>query len=342
MSASTGGIGRHVASVAARLAAGGDQVRIYGPAPTARAVERLDPSLVVHSLSKFWRLAGADVVHAHGYKAAALALPVARLTRTPLVVTWHNEILAHPGRHPDLRTTLGRALQQLVARGATLTLGASSDLVERARRSGARRVVLSPVAAPALAPAEVDRAHRRAEIGLGPDDLLVLTVGRLAPQKNLDLVLDLAAASGDPRLRFVVVGAGPGHSSLAVRIAAELLPVLLAGASDDVASWLAAADLALLTSTWEARSLAAQEALIAGVPLISTRVGGIEELVGPAAELFALDDVADGVRRLRALADDPEARVRLSDLGRDRAATWPDEDAVARDLRRTYRAVARP
>ena len=75
---------------------------------------------------------------------------------------------------------------------------------------------------------------------------------------------------------------GRARSSLQRRIA-EHLQVRLLGHSDDIGSLLAAADLALLTSTWEARALVAQEALLAGVPLVSTRVGGIEELVGSAA-----------------------------------------------------------
>ena len=59
-----------------------------------------------------------------------------------------------------------------------------------------------------------------------------------------------------------------------------------------MASALRAADIVLLTSTWEAPALVAQEALLAGVPLVSTRVGGIAELVGQAAVLVEPGDVA--------------------------------------------------
>ena len=83
------------------------------------------------------------------------------------------------------------------------------------------------------------------------------------------------------------------------------------GRSDDIGSLLAAADLALLTSTWEARALVAQEALLAGVPLVSTRVGGIEELVGSAAVLVPPGDVEEAARQIVALADNPDERRRL-------------------------------
>jgi len=94
-------------------------------------------------------------------------------------------------------------------------------------------------------------------------------------------------------------------------------------------------------STWEARALVAQEALLAGVPLISTRVGGIEDLVDSAAVLVPPGDVEEAARQIVALADNPSERGRLSDAGLRQAATWPDEDDVADDLVRAYKSVAR-
>ena len=79
--------------------------------------------------------------------------------------------------------------------------------------------------------------------------------------------------------------------------------------------------------------------MLAGVPLVATRVGGIPELVGEAAVLVDPDD-ADGVAAVvRRLADDPGARRRLADAGLQQAATWPDEDDVANDLASVYRHV---
>ena len=111
----------------------------------------------------------------------------------------------------------------------------------------------------------------------------------------------------------MVVGEGPERPALERRIADD-------GSGGPAArpsrrrcgSLLAAADLALLTSTWEARALVAQEALLAGLPLISTRVGGIAELVGDAAVLVELGDAAGAARQLRRLADDPGERARLA------------------------------
>lgn len=334
LATSTGGIGRHVASLAPRLVALGHDVTVHAPAATAAAHDF--GTVPVRPTTALRGGARPDVVHAHGYKAAAAALPWARLRRVPLVVTWHNAVL---GAGPQ--AVAGRLLQRLVARGADLTLGASSDLVEEARRCGARAVTLAPVAAPRLPPAAVPRAATRAALGLGERDVLVVTVGRLAPQKNLGMVLDVAAALADlPHTQFVIAGDGPLRTELVARARADGSRVRLLGRVDDVASLLAAADVALLTSTWEARALVAQEALLAGLPLVSTRVGGIEELVGDAALLVGPGDVPAAAQAVRSLLQDPARATALAAAGRRRAATWPDEDQVAADLAATYRRLA--
>ena len=104
------------------------------------------------------------------------------------------------------------------------------------------------------------------------------------------------------------------------------------GHRDDLGSLLAAADLALLTSTWEARALFAQEGLTAGLPLVSTAVGGVPGLVGDAAVLRSPGDSAAAANAVRQLADDPAERARLSAAGRQQAATWPSEGDVVEAL----------
>jgi glycosyltransferase involved in cell wall biosynthesis len=337
LTASTGGIGRHVASISSRLVDRGHAVRVFCPPATARAHSLAEGGAEVRALTELARLRGAEVLHAHGYKAGGLCWPLARLAAAPLVVSWHNAVLAE---HPT--AALAGALQRVVARAADLTLCASSDLLAEAQRLGAGRVRLLAVAAPTLPAAAVSRAAARADLGVAEDALLVITVARLAPQKNLGLVLNVAAElrSRDD-LHFVVVGEGPERPVLERRIADERLPVRLLGHRDDLGSLLAAADLALLTSTWEARALVAQEALLAGLPLVSTRVGGIAELVGEAAVLVAPGDVTATAEAVAALADDPAERARRAALGRRQAASWPDEDQVVSDLLVAYEEVIR-
>jgi glycosyltransferase involved in cell wall biosynthesis len=337
LTASTGGIGRHVASIAPRLEERGHQIRVFCPEVTAEAQNFQELGLDVGSLRSLRRFVGADLVHAHGIKAGWLGIPIAWMFKVPLIVTWHNAILGDGLRPAAVRQTL-----RAVAMGADLTLGASNDLVVLARRLGAKNARFSPIAAPVLPPAKINRDDQRRAVGIATADTMILTVGRLAPQKNLGMVLDIADAVRDRRdLRFVVVGEGPEQEMLQRRISDERLQVRLHGRSDDIGSLYGAADLALLTSTWEARALVAQEALLAGVPLVSTRVGGLEELVDSAAVLIPPGDVAAAARAVVALADNSSERRRLIQAGLRQAAGWPSEDDVANDLARTYTEIAR-
>jgi glycosyltransferase involved in cell wall biosynthesis len=337
LTASTGGIGRHVASITPRLEQRGHQVRVFCPKVTAEAQHFKELGLDVWPLGSPRRFIGADLVHAHGLKAGWLGLPIAWMYRVPLVVTWHNAVLGD-----GLAPSAARQMQRTVAMGADLTLGASRDLVALARRLGARNARFSPIAAPVLPPAGTSREDQRWVLGAADKDTVILTVSRLAPQKNLGMVLDIAAAVRDrPDLRFVIVGDGPELDKLQRRITTEWLHVRLLGRSDDIGSLLAAADLGLLTSTWEARALVAQEALLAGLPLVSTRVGGIEELVGSAAVLVPAGDVEEAARQIIALADNPAERLRLREAGLRQAATWPNEDRVADDLAEVYNELTR-
>lgn len=356
LASSTGGVGRHVASVVAALARAGIPVLVAGPAATDEqfgfaaagahfaAVEIADAPRPAHDAAAVRALRHAvacfapTVVHAHGLRAGGIAVLALRGgRRPPLLVGWHNAILA-TGLHRVLPT----ALETLVARGADLNLGASSDLVARAERLGARRAMLAPVAAPPEPEAIPDRAAARAALDLDTRPFVV-AVGRFAPQKDYPTLLAAARYWRDlvPQPLLGIVGEGPLEGEIRARIVADDLPVRLLGSSARVTTVLAAADAAVITSHWEARSLFAQEALRAGVPLVSTAVGGIPELVGDAAILLPRGDAIGVARAVAGILARPERAARLAVAGRARAAQWPDEAAVQAQLLELYRGVTR-
>jgi glycosyltransferase involved in cell wall biosynthesis len=193
------------------------------------------------------------------------------------------------------------------------------------------------VAAPAIPEIRTPSAAVREELGIG-DAPLVLTVGRLAPQKDYPTLLSVAAeiSNDSPDVVFAVVGDGPLRDNLQARIDAEKLPVRLLGHRNDVADLLGAADVFLLTSHWEARALVLQEALQAGVPVVATAVGGVPELVGDSAVLTFPGDargLADGVRKVLA---EPATAAAMRTEGLEVASGWPDEDDVAKNLLDIY------
>ncbi|TDC31970.1 glycosyltransferase family 1 protein [Micromonospora sp. 15K316] len=352
LASSTGGVGQHVRSVARGLAAAGTTVLVCGPAATQEQFDftgvgaRFEPVEIpakptpadARAVSALRRaLAGTpvDVVHAHGLRAglvAVLARPAA-----PVVVTWHNAVLAG-----GLRGALSRLVERVVARGARVALGASADLVDRATALGAADARLAPVAAPTLPAPRRRRAAVRAEFGVQGEQPLVLSVGRLHPQKRYDILIDAAARwrSRDPAPVVVIAGSGPAYLPLAARISAVRAPVTLLGHRTDVADLLAGADLAVVTSDWEARQLFAQEALRAGVPLVATAVGGLPDLVGDAALLVPPGEVDAIDNAVRDLLDHPDRRAELGRRGAERAATWPTEADTVATLAALYAELA--
>jgi glycosyltransferase involved in cell wall biosynthesis len=99
---------------------------------------------------------------------------------------------------------------------------------------------------------------------------------------------------------------------------------------------LLAADLVVISSRWEARSLVAQEALRAGVPLVATAVGGLPELVGDAAVLVPPGDPTALAAAVSAVLADEGRRAVLAEAGPVQAETWPDEAATVAQVLSVY------
>ncbi|MFE1323946.1 glycosyltransferase family 4 protein [Streptomyces sp. NPDC058741] len=346
----------HVRSLASGLVARGVKVTVCAPFEAEHAygfsgvgadhvhVPRSSDPVSVAALRT--ACAGADLVHAHGLHASfrtVLALS-GRRVGTPLVVTWHDRA------HADgARAHLLRVLERRVARAATVVLGTTSPLVDRARRTGARDARLAAVALPGprrpLEPDDPDRLRSkvRAELGAIGRPLL-MAVGSLERHRGYGVLLDAARVWRrlDHVPLVVIAGEGTLRGELQQRIEDEGLPVRLIGRRDDIADLLAASDLALLPSRWEARSVLAQEALHSGVPLVATGVGGIPELVGDAAELVPYGDAQAFAEAVVRLLGDPARRTHLRDKGARQAATWPTEDETVAQVLSVYDELTQP
>ncbi|MBW5487120.1 glycosyltransferase [Streptomyces bambusae] len=206
-----------------------------------------------------------------------------------------------------------------------------------ARLRGARDARLAPVTVPPAPPGDADPGKVRAELG-AVDRPLIVAVGSLVARRGYGVLLDAARAwrALEPLPLLVIAGEGELRADLSRRIGAEGLPVRLLGRRTDVPDLLAAADVAVLPSRWEARSLLAQEALRNGVALVATKVGGVPELVGDAAVLVPYGDAAALSRAVASLIADPARRAALAAAGQVQAATWPSEDDTVAQVLSVY------
>jgi len=356
LGSSAGGVAQHVAQISDVLVSSGHDVLVASPvsltlkftAITRHAAVEIADRPRAHDITVVGQLRelakSADVVHAHGLRAAALAgfavRSLAPRNRPRLVVTLHN--LPVGSRRVQ---AISGVLERVVARSADLVLGVSLDLVERMAARGARVGGRALVPAPALGAPSAPRARLRSELfdetpARGTDVPLVVTIARLAPQKGLDTVVQAATlvAGEVANMRWVVAGDGPLRGELQESIDRYGAPVTLLGRRTDVADLLEAADVVVNAAVWEGQPLAVQEALRAGRAVVATDAGGTREVTGEAALLVPVSDSAELARAVTSVLTDADLRMGLEQGSRRQSETLPTADLVLESLLDAYGA----
>jgi glycosyltransferase involved in cell wall biosynthesis len=174
---------------------------------------------------------------------------------------------------------------------------------EGERETGSRRglrarfvVIPNAVDVAALKPAtDEEREEARSRLGLG-DGPLVVCVGRLSRQKGQDVLLDAwpHVLARVPSAQLVLIGDGPEARRLTAKAGAG---VRLAGKSDEVPAWLAAADVVTLPSRWDVMALTMLEAMARGRSVVASDFDGAREALGGTAGAVV------PIEKPRALAD---------------------------------------
>ena len=334
---------------------------LFGPDPLATELEASDVPVERMRLS---RPAGAlrgvlglrriirrhriDVVHTHLYYANVTGR-LAAAGLAGVVTTLHNPDY---GRE-DPGTTVFRvkkAVDRWTGKGLTDTILAVSEAVRRDYEThlGFRdiRILHNGIDLERFAEAleQVDRAAERRALGLVAEEALLLHVGRLHPQKGLDVLIDALARPPASELRWTLalVGVGPAEASLRKRAASRGLGdrVRFLGTVARPERFYAAADLFVFPSRYEAFGIALLEAMAAGLPPVASRVDGIPELTGDAGALLVPPEDPDALSRaIAGLLDDPDRRRTLGSAARKRSALF-DVCRVARELEDVYAEVA--
>jgi glycosyltransferase involved in cell wall biosynthesis len=262
-----------------------------------------------------------DVVHTH-LSVLRYVLPGLLRRGVPLAVhTLHN--LAE--RETDV---FGRVVNRFAFRKAVLPVAISREVAASFKRVygiECKAVVPNCIPVEDFRSDPAERARWRACEGFSERDVLFVSVARLEPQKNPLLLIEAFASITDPRARLLLLGNGSLKQTVAAlaRERGVADRVCLAGERSDVASCLAAADVFVLASDWEGNPLAVMEAMAAGLPVISTAVGGVPELVHPGRHgiLVPRRDAAALSGAMQRLLDDPCARAVMGHAARERACS---------------------
>ena len=171
------------------------------------------------------------------------------------------------------------------------------------------------------------RPDLRGALGAGLDDVVVLCVARLAPEKGIDVLVRAIAEADDSRLVLVVAGDGPERERLERLAADEGVRLVLAGDVEwgRIVELYVAADVFALLSEREPWAVVVNEAAACGLPLVlSDRVGAAHDLLrdGENGALVAAGDVAASAAALRALAASSDLRRSQGERSRELARDW--------------------
>ena len=275
-----------------------------------------------------------DVVVVSGWStfAAQAAIAWCRLRDVPyvLVVESHDE-----GPRAGWRRTVKGAVVPSVVTGASglLVTGtlARNSMVARGAAPEHVRVFANTVDVEEFA-ADAERlAPRRPELrsalGADLDDVVVLCVARLAPEKGIDVLLRAIAEAGDPRLVLVVAGDGPERSRLERLAADEGARLVLPGdvAWGRIVELYVAADVFALLSEREPWAVVVNEAAACGLPLVlSDRVGAAHDLLsdGENGTLVPAGDVSAAAAAFSSLAASADLRRSQGERSRELARDW--------------------
>jgi D-inositol-3-phosphate glycosyltransferase len=307
-----------------------------------------------------WRIARGteyDLIHAHYWLSGVVGLALRERWDAPVVQMFHtlgqlkNSVARGAGEfEPPVRLAEERRLVASVDRIV------AANVVERLHLrqhydADPARVAVIPCGVDTALFAPGGAAAARAALGLG-DQPIVLYVGRLAPIKGLETLIDAVAhlrATGTP-IRVLVVGGDAdepmnGHESgLRARVRAHDLTgaVSFLGPQpqDVLRRYYVAAHATVLPSYYESFGMVALEAMACGSPVIASRVGGLTTTVrdGVTGYLVREGDVVELADRIRQLVTDDDLRARQGGEGVRWAAEhrWP---CVAEAICREYAAL---
>ena len=320
--------------------------------PGARRILRHDYPVTPGVLGAL-RAAQPGVVVVSGWStfASQAAIAWCRLRRVPYVLVVESN---DRDQRPGWRRAVKAAIVPSVVRGAAHVLVVGTLARESMLERGADPARLDVFAdtidvgafaarADALAPR---RETLRREAGIGADDIAVLSVARLSPEKGLGTLVRAVAAAGDPRVVLVLAGSGPERKRLEA-LAREVgvrLVLLTHTPWVRILEVYAVADVFALLSTHEPWGVVVNEAAASGLPLVlSDRVGAAHDLLvdGRNGMLVPAGDPEAAGGAIRVLAADPERRRAMGAASREVVAGWGYEPSIETFIAVVRRVVGR-
>lgn len=269
----------------------------YGVEPILLKQMKRNPNLsadykAYKALRKIIRNFQPDIVHTHAAKAGALGRRAAKAEKIPVIVhTYHGHVFN--GYFSPLKTTFFKKIERNLAKISSKIVAISplqkDDLVFKHKICGAEKMTVVPLGF------DLNRFHLnkdenrlkiRAQYNIDKSEIAIGIIGRLAPIKNHDFFMDVLEQISQlttKNIRVFIVGDGEERSNIEARIKNYNWPkqfkIELTSWVKDIAAFNPAMDIICLCSKNEGTPVSLIEAQAANIPVISTNVGGVSDVV---------------------------------------------------------------
>lgn len=266
-----------------------------------------------------------DVLHSHMFRASLFASPIGTLCGVPVIIeTTHVRETWRKGWFKS-KFIVDRAVSHLIDRYIAVSEANSRYLIaEKGIPEKKVSVIQNGCSIERVDPSGAHPEGIRESLGFSENDLVLLVMARLEPQKGHRILLQALSLlrAEFPNIRLICLGTGALKDEL-TKIARDLgleNIVRFVGFRSNVGDWLAAVDIGVLPSFYEGLPLTAVETLAAGIPLVATAVDGTPEVVidGETGHLVPPGDPAAMAEAIGRLARQPELRRKFGLAGRDR------------------------
>lgn len=282
---------------------------------------------LISGLWKLWRILKKekfDAVITFTHDSNLLGLLLAWLTGVPARVGTHlGEIRGMSTWRERLHTFFvnKNIIQSLIASSK----GTRNNAIQAGVDSNKIRVVYN-----AITPFDVNKIDRntiRAKLNLQKENVFFVAVGRLVYEKGHEYLVEAMsiAAKSNENIVSGICGSGPLYDDLINQIEQLGLSekVKLLGHWDNIPELLSAADVFVLPSRWEGLPIALLEGMMAGLPVIATKVEGVEEVIvqGEQGYLISLESPIELAQAILQLSTLKEVRERMGKAARERVLT---------------------
>jgi glycosyltransferase involved in cell wall biosynthesis len=317
----------------------------------SRELSPLRDVLATVRLARLIRRIRPHILHTHKAKAGAVGRAAALLSgrRRPIVVhTFHGHVLR--GYFGRAGSQLFRLIEAALARATNVLVAVSPqvrDELVRLRVAPRERftVVRLGIELEPRVRSREPRNEVRRRIGIAPGTFVVGWFGRMTAVKRCYDLVDALAHLRERGVAAALLLVGDGVDRERVEERAHELGVatscFFVGYQEDVARWYAACDAFALASANEGTPVVVIEALAAGLPVVSTRVGGVADVLSDGVDGFLVEpgDMHALAARLEQLAREPELRARMGETGRRRALRRYAVERLVTDVDDLYRAL---